>query len=123
MILKYFWPLLLIGAGILEVTGDAAVRKGLRETGISAVIVGCVILGCYGLVVNSIRWDFGKLLGVYVAVFALVSVLWGRYVMKEVIAPSTIAGVLIIILGGLIISWSEVLLLIRRLIDLLREQS
>lgn len=61
-----------------------------------SVIVGCVILGCYGLVVNSIHWDFGKLLGVYVAVFALVSVLWGRYVMKEVIAPSTVAGVLII---------------------------
>jgi small multidrug resistance family-3 protein len=120
MILKYFWPLLLVAAGILEVGGDAAVRKGLRESGISAVIVGCVMLGSYALVVNSIQWDFGKLLGVYVAVFALVSVLWGRYIMKDVIAPATIVGVSIIIIGGLIISWSEVVLLIRRLLDLLR---
>jgi len=83
MILKYLWPLLLLAAGILEVGGDAAVRKGLRSSGISYIIAGCVTLGCYGLVVNLIRWDFGKLLGVYVAIFALVSVLWGRLSLKR----------------------------------------
>jgi hypothetical protein len=69
-----------------------------------------VTLGCYGLVVNLIRWDFGKLLGVYVAIFALVSVLWGQFIFKEAVALSTKVGVTIIIVGGLVISWSEVVL-------------
>ena len=123
MILKYLWPLLLLAAAILEVAGDAAVRKGLRGSGAYWIIAGCITLGAYGMVVNVIHWDFSRLLGVYVAVFALVSILWGRYVLDEKIAPSTKVGVTIIMLGGLIISWSEVVLLIRRLVVLLRRET
>jgi multidrug transporter EmrE-like cation transporter len=45
------------------------------------------------------------LLGVYVAVFALVSVAAGRFSFQEVIPPSTWLGLGFIILGGLIIQF------------------
>jgi len=123
MILKFCWPLLLLAAGILEVYGDATVRKGLRASRISYIILGFLVLGCYGLVVNVIRWDFGKLLGVYVAIFALISVLWGRFVLHERITISTKVGVAVIILGGIIISWSEIVILFRGLaMVLLRDE-
>jgi len=67
------------------------------------ITVGCLTLGCYGLVVNLVKWDFSKLLGVYVAVFALISILWGRFVFKENIPISTWVGLTVIIVGGLII--------------------
>ncbi len=61
------------------------------------------MLGCYGLVVNLVKWDFSKLMGVYVALFALVSVLWGRFIFKENLPTSTWVGLAVIIAGGLII--------------------
>jgi small multidrug resistance family-3 protein len=60
-------------------------------------------LGCYGLVVNSLQWDFSRLLGVYVAVFAVVSVLCGRFVFGEDVPVSTWIGLSIIGAGGLVI--------------------
>ena len=67
--------LIFTGAAILEVGGDAVVRKGLRGSGLIVIMIGFAMLGCYGVVVNMVKWDFSKLLGVYVAVFALVSIL------------------------------------------------
>ena len=66
--------LAFVAAAILEVGGDALIRKGLRGSGWAAIAAGCVVLACYGLMVNTVKWDFSKLLGVYVAVFAVVSV-------------------------------------------------
>src|SRR5271169_2873126 len=63
-----------VAAAILEVGGDALIRKGMRGSGIPAILLGCLALSCYGVVVNLLRWDFSKLLGEYVAVFAAVSV-------------------------------------------------
>ena len=42
------------------------------------IVVGAVLLGLYGLLVNMVPWDFSRLLGVYVAVFAVVSILAGK---------------------------------------------
>jgi len=70
--------LVFIAAAILEVGGDALIRKGLRGSGLALIVAGFVVLGCYGLVVNIVRWDFSRLLGVYVAVFVVISVLAGR---------------------------------------------
>ena len=90
-------------AAILEVGGDALIRRGLRSSGLALIAVGFLSLGCYGLVVNSVKWDFSKLLGVYVAVFALISICVGRFVFNETIPASTWIGVFIIIIGGLTI--------------------
>ena len=69
--------LALVVAAILEVGGDALIRKGLRGSGWAMIAAGCLVLALYGLMVNTVKWDFSKLLGVYVAFFALVSVLCG----------------------------------------------
>jgi carbamoyltransferase len=50
-------------------------------------------LAGYGLVVNLPKWDFSKLLGVYVPVFALVSVCVGRFLFGEDVPVTTWAGV------------------------------
>ena len=99
--------LIFLGAAILEVGGDASVRRGLRGSKLLFVVAGFVALGCYGLVVNSVRWDFSKLIGVYVAFFALVSVLVGRFVFKESIPATTWCGLALIVAGGLVIQFGH----------------
>ena len=51
----------------------------MRGGGLFFIAMGCAMLGTYGVVVNRVPWDFSRLLGVYVAVFATVSVLFGRF--------------------------------------------
>ena len=97
--------LVLLAAALLEVGGDAIVRRGLRGGGIPIVVLGALALGAYGLVVNLVPWDFSKLLGVYVAIFAAVSVLAGRFLFHEAVPGSTWLGVGIIMLGGLVVQF------------------
>jgi drug/metabolite transporter superfamily protein YnfA len=99
--------LVFVGSAVLEVGGDAFIRKGLQGSGLVAIMVGAVMLGSYGLLVNMVRWDFSKLLGVYVAVFALVSVSCGRFVFGEDVPLSTWVGLAIIVLGGLVIQFGH----------------
>ena len=65
--------LILILAAFLEAYGDSCFQSGLyRSSGISRAIAflgGAASLAAYGFVVNAPRWEFGKLLGVYVVVF------------------------------------------------------
>jgi len=99
--------LTFIAAALLEVGGDAAVRRGLRGGGMAFIIAGFVVLGCYGLVVNSVKWDFSKLIGVYVGFFALVSVLVGRIAFKESVPATTWIGLVLIIVGGMVIQFGQ----------------
>jgi small multidrug resistance family-3 protein len=99
--------LIFTAAAVLEVGGDAVVRRGLRGKSVLFIISGMLMLGVYGLVVNAVKWDFSKLLGVYVAVFALVSVLSGRFVFKEAVPLSTWLGLVLIIAGGLVIQFGH----------------
>ena len=69
--------------------------------------MGCGTLGCYGLLVNSVNWAFAKLLGVYVGFFALVSILFGKFVLGETIPPSNWLGLALIILGGMVIQFGR----------------
>ena len=97
--------LIFVAAAVLEVAGDAVVRTGLRSSRLAVIAVGMVMLGGYGLVVNTLTWDFSRLLGVYVAVFALVSVLCGRFVFGENVLASTWIGLAIIVAGALVIQF------------------
>ena len=96
---------IFVFAALLEVGGDALVRKGLRGAAPLLVVLGVLVLGGYGVLVNVVRWDFSRLLGVYVAVFAVVSVLWGRFIFSEAVPGSTWAGLGVIVVGGLIIQF------------------
>ncbi len=101
------WLILLAGA-LLEVSGDAIVRVGLRGANVLLIVAGCVVLAGYGLVVNALRWwDFSRLLGVYVAVFAVVSLLWGRFLFHEEVPASSWAGLGLIVAGGFVIYWGQ----------------
>ena len=105
--MTYLAWLMFIGAAVLEVGGDAVVRKGLRGSSLLFVLSGCALLGCYGVVVNTVKWDFSRLLGVYVSVFACISVLFGRLIFKERISNATWVGLAIIVVGGLIIQFGK----------------
>ena len=93
----------LVAAALLEVGGDAFIRRGLRGSGWMLVAAGFVVLGSYGLVVNLLQVDFSRLLGAYVGVFALMSIGFGKLVFGERISSWTWAGVAVILAGSLII--------------------
>jgi drug/metabolite transporter superfamily protein YnfA len=99
--------IVFVAAAILEVGGDAVIRKGLRGGMVWLIIAGFLVLGCYGVVVNTVKWDFSRLLGVYVAVFVVVSVMAGRFVFKETIPLTTWAGLAIIVIGGTVIQMGQ----------------
>jgi small multidrug resistance family-3 protein len=99
--------LVLVVASILEVGGDAIIRKGLRGSGLLIVLIGFVVLGGYGVVVNLLHLDFSRLLGAYVGIFALTSVLFGKIAFGEQIATSTWAGLAVVMLGSLIIQFGH----------------
>jgi small multidrug resistance family-3 protein len=100
------WVVFIVAA-LLEVGGDAVVRCGLRGRSAAWILLGGAMLAFYGLVVNSVKWDFSKLLGVYVGIFAALSVLFGRFVFRETIPGTTWWGLALIILGGLIIQFGH----------------
>jgi len=97
--------LVFVGSALLEVGGDAVVRKGLHGANVIIILAGGIMLASYGLLVNTVRWDFSRLLGVYVAIFAMVSVMFGRFVFGESVPNSTWLGLGIIVTGGLVIQF------------------
>jgi small multidrug resistance family-3 protein len=102
-LLPYFTGLVLIAAACLELGGDALMRLGLGTGNWLWLLLGAITLTSYGLVVNLVPWNFSQLFGVYVAVFAVVSVLWGKFLFKESIPLTTWIGISLIVVGGLVI--------------------
>jgi drug/metabolite transporter superfamily protein YnfA len=99
--------LIFIGAALLEVGGDAVIRRGLRGHKFIPVLAGFLMLGCYGLLVNMVKWDFSKLLGIYVGFFALVSILFGKFVLQENVPTSTWLGLGIILMGCVVVQFGH----------------
>jgi len=94
---------LLIVAALLEVGGDALVRWGLRGGHKIGLLLGAAVLFAYGLSVNLPKWDFGKLMGVYIAVFFVVSQGVAVVFFRERIHLPTLVGGGLIIAGGLVL--------------------
>ena len=92
-----------VAAAVLEVGGDALIRKGLRANGWALIAAGIVVLGAYGVLVNMLDLDFSRLLGAYVGVFACVSVAIGWLVFHDAIPGSTWLGLAVILAGSLIV--------------------
>jgi small multidrug resistance family-3 protein len=103
------WMLLLMLAASLEAGGDALVRKGLHgaalPTRLTFLASGAVVLFTYGVVVNLPPWDFGRLLGVYVALFFLVAQIINWLVFGVAPAPRILVGGLLIIAGATVITF------------------
>jgi small multidrug resistance family-3 protein len=100
---------LLALAAVLESGGDALVRSGLHaselRTRIGFMAVGAMVLFTYGVCVNLPPWDFGRLLGVYVALFFVVAQLINLLAFGIKPGLPIYAGGLLIISGGLIITF------------------
>ena len=98
----------LLFAACLEAGGDALMRVGLRSpTHTRAAlffVLGGLVLTFYGYAVNAPPWDFGRLLGVYVAFFFVVALLisWLGFGQKP--TPMILLGGALIIAGGCVVS-------------------
>ena len=95
---------LLVVAAVLEVGGDAAVRRGLVESRATWLLLGAASLVAYGFAVNWSRSvDFGRLLGVYIAVFFVVSQAIAALAFGESPSRSLVVGGALIVAGGAVI--------------------
>jgi small multidrug resistance family-3 protein len=101
---------LLAIAAFLEAYGDSCFQSALyRTSGMSrllAFVGGAVSLAAYGLVVNAPRWEFGKLLGVYVVLFFLLAQIVARAKFGQTPTLPILIGGALIIAGGVVISVS-----------------
>lgn len=104
--------LILAVAALLEAGGDALVRTGLHgptlATRAGYMAVGCAVLFAYGVTVNLPPWDFGKLLGVYVALFFVVAQLINYFGFGMQPTLPIYAGGILIVSGGLVMTFWRV---------------
>jgi len=94
---------LLVLAAALEVGGDAAIRHGLLRASWPWLLVGALGLTAYGFVNANRLIDFGRLMGVYIAVFVVVSQVLSVIFFGERPSPSLLLGCVLIIGGGIVI--------------------
>lgn len=94
---------MLVGAAVLEVGGDALMRIGLQRRA-SALLAGAVCLVIYGITVNLGGLDFGRLMGVYIVVFFVVSQIVATLVFGQLPGMrAAVAGVLMIAAAGVLL--------------------
>lgn len=100
--------MLLTLAALFEAYGDSCFQSALyRSAGIARILAflgGAVSLSAYGLVVNAPRWEFGRLLGVYVVLFFLLAQIVARIRFGQTPTLSILVGGALIVAGGVIIS-------------------
>ncbi len=100
--------LILLAAACLEAGGDALMRFGLRSPTPARMalffLLGGMVLALYGYTVNAPPWDFGRLLGVYVAFFFVVAQLISWLAFGQKPSPMVILGGALIVAGGCIVS-------------------
>jgi small multidrug resistance family-3 protein len=92
----------LVLAAALEVGGDALVRIGLHSYGYS-LAAGAFVLFGYGILVNQSGVDFNRLMGIYIAVFFVVSQAIAFAMFKQVPDDRILLGGGFIVTGGLLI--------------------
>lgn len=95
-------------AAFLEAWGDSFFQAGFyRSTGITRIFMlfaGTAILALYGSSVNIPRWDFGKLLGIYVVLFFLAAQLLAKIRFGQSPTPPIYLGGAFIVIGGAVMA-------------------
>lgn len=104
------WALLLLAcSAVLEAGGDALVRTGLHgaalATRIGFLALGAAVLFGYGVAVNLPPWDFGRLLGVYVALFFVVAQAINLIFFGVAPKPPVLLGGTLIVAGGMVVAF------------------
>ena len=96
-------------AAILEAFGDSCFQAALyHSTGwasAAAAIAGAVVLVGYGMMVNLPQWDFGRLIGVYVAMFFVSAQVINRVRFGHAPTAPIYAGGALIVAGGLLMTF------------------
>ena len=94
----------LVVSALLEVGGDAAIRRGLVRAAPAWILLGSLALVAYGFAVNTNRAiDFGRLMGTYIVLFVVTSQAIAIGVFGESPSPSLVVGTALVVLGGLVI--------------------
>lgn len=96
-------------AAFLEAWGDSFFQAGFyRSAGFVRVLMlmaGTVALALYGSTVNIPRWDFGKLIGIYVALFFLAAQLLAKIRFGQLPTPPVYVGGAMIVTGGIVMAF------------------
>ena len=100
--------LLLAVAAFLEVFGDACFQTAMYQANGSRragwFVLGSLVLILYSLFVNTPKWDFGKLLGVYVVLFFVVAQIVAKVRFQQSPTPPIYVGGALIVLGGAVMT-------------------
>lgn len=102
--------LFLIAATSLETFGDAIVRMGIGQTAWlprSAFLAGAVFLFGYGLSLNLAPIEFGRVVGLYIATLFIMWQLVNLIVFRSLPGMPVLFGGLLIVVGGLIVTFWE----------------
>ena len=96
-------------AAFLEALGDSFFQTSFyRSSGASRVfafLAGAAMLAAYGSIVNAPRWDFGRLIGIYVAMFFLMAQILNKVRFGHAPTPPVYAGGALIVTGGLLMAF------------------
>ncbi len=97
---------------MLEAGGDALIRTGLNTAPtllrLGLIAAGGSVLLLYGLTVNAPGWDFGRSLGVYVAMFFVVAQTINLLAFGTWPAQGVLLGGTLIVAGGVIVAvWAR----------------
>jgi drug/metabolite transporter (DMT)-like permease len=99
----------LIIATVLEVSGDAIIRRTMFEhTGVARIgfgITGALMLFGYAFFLNLAPVEFGKVVGLYIATLFVVWQVISYITFKQVPTLPVLVGGLLVVSGGLIISF------------------
>ena len=102
----------LIIATTLEVSGDAIIRKAIYNyAGAERVtfgLIGAVLLFGYGFFLNLAPVEFGKVVGLYIATLFVVWQIITYITFKSIPSTPIIVGGLLIITGGLLMTFWKV---------------
>ena len=94
-------------ASLLEAGGDALVRAGIRSAAGARIllwIAGGLCLFGYGYTVNTPPWNFGRLLGVYIALFFVMAQIIGWLFFHETPSRGVFIGGALIVAGGAVMT-------------------
>ena len=108
--MQKFHPLIfLLVATICEVSGDALVRIGIyNHAGLSrlgAMAAGAALLFGYGLALNLAPLQFGQVVGLYIATLFMIWQVINFIAFRTLPSLPSIVGGLLIITGGLIVTF------------------
>jgi hypothetical protein len=99
----------LLIATILEVSGDALVRKGIyNHTGLARIAlmaIGAALLFGYGFSLNLAPLEFGQVVGLYIATLFVVWQIINFVAFRTLPSLPSVVGGALIIAGGLLITF------------------